>query len=48
MKRLLFTLSVVFLLSVSAFADEPQKFSPEKFPSEMEPFIRKDAGLTPE
>ena len=36
MKRLLFSLSVVLFLSVSAFADEPQKFSPEKFQAEME------------
>ena len=48
MKRLLFTLSVAFLLSVSAFADEPQKFSPEKFQAEMEQFITKEACLTPE
>ena len=39
MKRLLFSLSVVLFLSVSAFADEPQKFSPEKFQAEMEQFI---------
>lgn len=50
MKKLLFTLSVAFLLSVSAFAfaDEPQKFSPEKFQAEMEQFITKEACLTPE
>ena len=48
MKRLLFSLSVVLFLSVSAFADEPQKFSPEKFQAEMEQFITQEACLTPE
>ena len=35
-------------LSVSAFADEPQKFSPEKFQADMEQFITQEACLTPE
>ena len=48
MKRLLFSLSVVLFLSVSAYADEPQKFSPEKFQAEMEQFITQEACLTPE
>ena len=48
MKRLLVTLSVVLFLSVSAFADEPQKFSPEKFQAEMEQFITQEACLSPE
>ena len=48
MKRLLLSLSVALLLSVSAFADEPQKFSPEKFQAEMEQFITQEACLTPE
>ena len=45
MKRLLFSLSVVLFLSVSAFADEPQKFSPEKFQAEMEQFITRNSPL---
>ena len=48
MKRLLLSLSVALLLGVSAFADEPQKFSPEKFQAEMEQFITQEACLTPE
>ena len=48
MKRLLLSLSVVLFLSVSAFADEPQKFSPEKFQADMEQFITQEACLTPE
>ena len=48
MKRLLLSLSVALFLSVSAFADEPQKFSPEKFQAEMEQFITQEACLTPE
>ncbi len=48
MKRQLFVLSFVLFLSVSAFAEEPQKFSPEKFQAEMEQFITQEACLTPE
>ena len=48
MKRLLFVLSFVLFLSVSVFADEPQKFSPEKFQAEMEQFITQEACLSPE
>ena len=48
MKRLLLSLSIVMFLSVSAFADEPQKFSPEKFQADMEQFITQEACLTPE
>ena len=35
-------------LPLSAYADEPQKFSPEKFQAEMEQFITQEACLTPE
>jgi hypothetical protein len=39
---------MMFLLTGSFVcqADEPQKFSPEKFQAEMEQFITKEAGLT--
>lgn len=48
MKRILLT--TVFLLSLAsgALAEEPQKFSPEKFQSDMEQFITREACLTPE
>ncbi len=46
MKKVL--ISMMFLLSgvLVCQADEPQKFSPEKFQAEMEQFIAKEAGLT--
>ena len=46
MKKVL--ISMIFLLSgvLVCQADEPQKFSPEKFQAEMEQFIAKEAGLT--
>ena len=48
MKKVL--ISMMFLLSgvLVCQADEPQKFSPEKFQAEMEQFIAKEAGLTDE
>ena len=48
MKKVL--ISMMFLLSgvLVCQADEPQKFSPEKFQAEMEQFIAKEAGLTAE
>lgn len=48
MKKVL--ICMMFLLAgVSVCrADEPQKFSPEKFQAEMEQFITKEAGLTTE
>ncbi len=42
------SISVVWFLNISVFADEPQKFSPEKFQAEMEQFITQEACLTPE
>lgn len=41
-------ISMMFLLAgvLVCQADEPQKFSPEKFQAEMEQFITKEAGLT--
>ena len=48
MKRLLLTLSAVWLLSTSLLATEPQKFSPEKFQADLEQFITQEAGLTSE
>ena len=41
-------ISMMFLLTgvLVCQADEPQKFSPEKFQAEMEQFITKEAGLT--
>ena len=48
MKRLLLTLSAVWLLSASLLATEPQKFSPEKFQADLEQFITQEAGLTSE
>lgn len=46
MKKVL--ISMMFLLAgvLVCQADEPQKFSPEKFQAEMEQFITKEAGLT--
>ena len=46
MKKVL--ISMMFLLAgvLICQADEPQKFSPEKFQAEMEQFITKEAGLT--
>ena len=46
MKKVL--ISMMFLLAsvLVCQADEPQKFSPEKFQAEMEQFIAKEAGLT--
>ena len=42
-----FLIIILFLLSVSTVsADEPQKFSPEKFQADLEQFITKEAGLT--
>ena len=45
-----FLISMMFLLAgvLVCQADEPQKFSPEKFQAEMEQFITKEAGLTAE
>ena len=46
MKKVL--ISMMFLLTgvLVCQAEEPQKFSPEKFQAEMEQFIAKEAGLT--
>ena len=48
MKKVLISM-MILLAGVSVCqADEPQKFSPEKFQAEMEQFITKEAGLTAE
>lgn len=48
MKRFLLT-GIVLVWSISlAFAEEPQKFSPEKFQADLEQFITQEASLTPE
>lgn len=39
-------LLVAFLLTLTAHAQEPQKFSPEKFEADMEAFITREAALT--
>jgi len=48
MRKLLTCLTLLFLCSTVALADEPQKFSPEKFQADMEQFITQEACLTPE
>ncbi len=39
---------LLFLCSTVALADEPQRFSPEKFQADMEQFITQEACLNPE
>ena len=48
MKRILFVTVFVCLCVFGARAEEPQKFSPERFQSAMEQFIAREACLTPE
>lgn len=46
MKRVLISMMFLLVGVLVCQADEPQKFSPEKFQAEMEQFIAKEAGLT--
>ncbi len=46
MKKILLGTLVLLLFVLKASADEPQKFSPEKFQADMEQFISQEAGLT--
>jgi len=46
MKKILLTTWVFMLFVMNVSADEPQKFSPEKFQADMEQFITQEAGLT--
>lgn len=46
MKKVLICMMFLLAGSYVCQADEPQKFSPEKFQAEMEQFITKEAGLT--
>jgi len=56
MKRLVMTALTALLISIQLTAQVPQqqqqfmpeKFSPEKFQAELEQFITKEAGLTPQ
>ena len=49
MKRLIVNcLAVLFALGVSAQMPTQQKFSPEKYQADMEQYIAKAAGLTPQ
>lgn len=48
MKKILICVICLTLNLVNGFADEPQKFSPEKFQAELEQFIAKEACLTKE
>ena len=48
MMKKLFPLFVFLLLASTVRADEPQKFSPEKFQADLEEFISKEANLTDE
>lgn len=46
MRKILLSIAVLLLSVSTALADNPQKFSPEKFQADMEQFITKEAGLT--
>lgn len=46
MKKVLICMMFLLTGGLVCEADEPQKFSPEKFQAEMEQFIAKEAGLT--
>lgn len=46
MKKVLICMMFLLTGGLVSEADEPQKFSPEKFQAEMEQFIAKEAGLT--
>jgi hypothetical protein len=46
MKRAFISMMFLLVGVLVCQADEPQKFSPEKFQAEMEQFIAKEAGLT--
>ncbi len=48
MKKLLLMSILLVWYAVPTFADEPEKFSPEKFLAEMEKYITKEAKLTNE
>ena len=48
MKRYLLSIAVLLLSVMSVTAHDPQKFSPEKFQTDMEQFITKEASLTAE
>ena len=46
MKKILVCMMILLVGFSVCQADEPQKFSPEKFQAEMEQFITKEAGLS--
>ncbi|MBQ8989168.1 MAG: hypothetical protein IJ067_05720 [Prevotella sp.] len=46
MNRIILSVALLFLQTVGMLADEPQKFSPEKFQADMEAFMTKEAHLT--
>ena len=46
MKKVLVCMMILLVGFSVCQADEPQKFSPEKFQAEMEQFITKEAGLS--
>ena len=48
MMKKLFSLFVLLLMVSTVRADEPQKFSPEKFQADLEQFISQEACLTAE
>ena len=48
MKEFLITTMLICMCVLGIHAEEPQKFSPEKFQAAMEQFIAHEACLTPE
>lgn len=48
MKKILVCVVCLTFSLLSGFADEPQKFSPEKFQADLEQFITKEAALSKE
>ena len=48
MKKILVCFICLTLNLMNGFAQEPQKFSPEKFQADLEQFIAKEAALTKE
>lgn len=46
MRRLLFLTVITIMIALGAFAEEQQKFSPEKFQADLEQYITTEAGLT--
>lgn len=48
MMKKLFPLFIFLLMFSTVRADEPQKFSPEKFQADLEQFISQEASLTAE